>query len=66
MGCMDFVGHIGKGNDSKSEGKPIILKRLLPAAEVYGMLWLPAGSCGAPAVQSRGDRPPRPNQQVGW
>lgn len=63
VGYMDFVGNIGKGNDSKSKGKPIILKRLLPAAEVYGMLWLPAGSCGAPAVQSRGDRPPAPTSR---
>ena len=58
--CMDFVGNIGKGNDSKSGSKPIILKGLLPADEVYGVLWLPPGSCGAPAVQSRGDRPPTP------
>lgn len=56
MGPMDFVGNIGKGNDSKSKGKPIILKGPLPAAEAYGVLWLPPGSCGAPAAQSRGDR----------
>lgn len=65
MGRMDFVGNVGKGNDSKSKGKPIILKRPLPAAEVYGMLWLPPGSCGAPAAQSRGDRLPSASSWVG-
>lgn len=55
MGPMDFVENAGRGNDNKSKGKGI-LKGPLPAAEVYGVLWLPPGSCGALAVQTRGDR----------
>lgn len=49
---MGFVGNAGKGNDSKSKSKAIVLKGPLPAAEVYGVLWLPPGSYGAPAAQS--------------
>lgn len=47
MGPTDFVRNARKGNDSKSKGKAIILKRPLPVAKVYGVLWLPLGSCGA-------------------
>jgi hypothetical protein len=49
---MDFVGKAGKGNDSKSRDKAIVLKGPLPAAEVYGVLWL-LGSCGALAAQEQ-------------
>lgn len=62
---MDFVEKAGKGNDSKSEGNAIILKRPLPAAEVYGALWLPPDSCGASAAQHRGEKFPL-HQQVDW
>lgn len=55
-GPIDFVRNARKGNDSKSEGKAITLKGPLPAAEVYGVLWLPPGSCGALAAETRGDR----------
>lgn len=62
---MGFVGNAGKGNDSKSKGEAIILKGPLPAAEVYGVLWLPPGSCGAPAAPSRGDRHPSTSRWIG-
>lgn len=62
---VDFVRNTGKGNDSKSKDKAIILKGPLPAAEVYGVLWLPPGSCGAPASQSRGDSLPSISRWIG-
>lgn len=64
-GPMDFVEKAGKGNDNKSNGNAIILKRPLPAAEVDGGLWLPPDSCGASAAQHGGERFPL-HQQVDW
>lgn len=38
VGLIDFVGNIGKGNDSKLKGKVIIVKGFFYVVEVYGVL----------------------------
>lgn len=64
-GPMGFVEKAGKGSDNKSKGNAIILKGPRPAAEVYGVLWLPPGFCEASVAQHRGGRVPL-HQQVDW